>query len=591
MKIFKHMKMSIFTKLTLTFLSVLLPFYGMTLFLNQKGSQSISSEITKSVKSRDAFYMQTLEQEIKRISQLFYEFVVDKDLMLIGISENLHTADLQDKVKAMQKRLQMVKASSVYVEKPMIYFPLMNRMMTPSDMPDYDKLQNQDEVDRLSRNVDPSRLIQLKDGRLFMSLRYPMNTNFERTPLFVVMMELSTVQLQDSLRNVVSPEQGNSLLVHTTENWMLSTVQDQVLLEDLKALSEAERPKDVLSGAGSVKLDKTKYWESYIKSVPLNLTLFVYIPDEKVLGVLRSYEKWVWVMLIVSIAIILLFALTLYRIIHNPMRKLVSAFRRVEQGRFMPVTEKATRDEFHYLFAGFNRMVSQLNILIHEVYEKEIRSQRSELKRLQAQINPHFLYNCFFIMGGLITDKEYGKAYGFVHYLRDYYRFITRNAEDHIPLEEEMQHAQTYIDIQTICYGDRIDVELEPLPKDLESLVVPRLIIQPLIENAYKYALSCHASQGELWIHYKMEGAWMYMMVEDNGTKLDDAQIAALSAQLVAATSRWEESTGIINVHRRLQIMFGLGCGLTLSRSQLGGLCARIAIKQQDELEEAPCTE
>jgi two-component system sensor histidine kinase YesM len=587
--------MSIFTKLSLTFLSVLLPFYGMTLFLNLKGSESIRNEITHSVNSRDAFYMQNLEQEVKRLSQIFYEFVVDKDPMLIGISDNLHTPDLQDKVKVLQKRLQMVKASSIFVEKPMIYFPLMNRMITPNGVSDYDKLQNPDEVERLTRNVDPSRMIQLKDGRLFLSLRYPMNTDFERPPLFVVMMELSIAQLKSSLQNIVSPQQGDFLLVHTTENWTLSSAQDEKALQNLKSLTSDKKSGEPLSGTGSVKLGNTTYWESYVTSDPLQLSLFVFIPDEKVLGGLRSYEKWVWVILVVSVAAILLLALSLYRIIHNPLRKLVSAFRMVQQGRFIPVAENAARDEFHYLFAVFNRMVSQLNILIHEVYEKEISSQRSELKRLQAQINPHFLYNCFFIMGGLITDKEYDKAYGFVHYLRDYYRFITKNADDHIPLRDEMQHAQTYVDIQTLCYGERIDVEIEPLPDQLGSMPVPRLIVQPIIENAYKYALVCHPAQGELWIQHKIENGVLTILVEDNGTAVDDAQIAALSAQLATRAVPREEPTGLLNVHRRLQLMFGPGSGLTLCRSQLGGLCVMITFsissKQQDDTEDAACTE
>ncbi|RAV14413.1 sensor histidine kinase [Paenibacillus contaminans] len=587
--------MSIFTKLSLTFLLVLLPFYGMTLFLNLKGSQSIRSEISHSVNSRDAFYMQNLEQEMKRLSQIFYELLLDKDPMLIGVSDDLSAPALLDKVTTLQKRLQLVKASSTLVEKPMIYFPQMNRLISPGGVSDYDKLQNPDEVDRLSRNVDPNRIVQLQDGRFFLSLRYPLNADFERPPLFVVMLELSVDQLQNSLRNIVSPQQGDFLLVHAKENWTLSSTQDESTLQNLKSLAEDKRSEGAHAGSGSVRLGNTTYWESYTTSDPLQLSLYVFIPEDKVLGGLRSYEKWVWIILVVSLVAIVLLALTTYRIIHNPLRKLVSAFRMVQQGRFVPVAENTAQDEFHYLFAGFNRMVSQLNILIHEVYEKEISSQRSELKRLQAQINPHFLYNCFFIMGGLITDKEYTKAYGFVQYLRDYYRFITKNAEDHIPLRDEMQHAQTYLDIQKLCYGERIDVEMEPLPDRLSLMPVPRLIVQPIIENAYKYALVCHPAHGELWIHHKMDNDNLMIFVEDNGTGIDDAQIAALSAQLAARAVPREEPTGLLNVHRRLQLMFGSNSGLILCRSQLGGLCVMmtfsISDQQQEDTEDAGCTE
>ncbi|MFC5405641.1 sensor histidine kinase [Cohnella soli] len=587
------MRKSIFTKLIFAFLGILLPFYAMTLYLNVKGSQSIRREITHTVNSRDAFYMQNLEQEVKRLSQLMYELIVDKDPMLIGVSEDLRATALQDKVKTLQKRLQMVKASSIYVNNPKIYFPLMNRTITPSDVAGYNKEKDPDEVERLSRSVDPSQIVQLQDGRLFLSLRYPISTDFKRPPLFVVMLELSADQFKASLQNIVSSQQGDFLLVHTTENWTLSNAADEQHMEQIKLLSAKKRSENALSESGSesVKLGKTTYWESYVTSAQLKLSLFVYIPEEKVLGDLQSYEKWVWGIVVMSVAVIILLALTLYKMMHGPLRKLVSAFRKVEQGRFAPVAVKATRDEFSYLFAGFNRMVSRLNVLIHEVYEKEISSQRSELKRLQAQINPHFLYNCFFIMGGLITDKEYSKAYGFVHYLRDYYRFITKNAEDLIPLADEMKHAQTYVDIQTICYGERIDVEWEPFPEHWGSVPVPRLIVQPIIENAYKYALVNHAGQAELWIHYHIEDGCLTILIEDNGNGVDDARIAALSAQLESTVIGRDEPTGLINVHRRLQLMFGPDSGLTLCRSHLGGLCAMIKIRHQEDAEETACTE
>jgi len=569
-------KMSIFTRLSLTFLSVLLPFYGLTMLLNKQGSDSIRSEITRSVSSRDQFYMQNLEQEIKRLSQIFYELLVDNDPMLIGVSHDFSDPDLLDKVKVLQKRLQMVKASSLFVEKPMIYFPSMDRVITPNGLTDEDKLQNPDEIDKLSRSVDPNRIVQLQDGRFYLSLRYPMSTSLDRPPLFVVMFELSAAQLKNSLQNIVNPQQGDFLLVHTEEHWALSSSRDEQTVQSLKSLAAGKTNR---SGAGSVKLGNTTYWESYVASDTLQLSLFVFIPDEKVLGELKSYEKWVWVILAVSIAVILLLALALYRLIHNPMRRLVSAFRIVQQGRFVPIAETEAKDEFRYLFEGFNRMVSQLNVLIHEVYEKEISTQRSELKRLQAQINPHFLYNCFFIMGGLISDKEYGKAFGFVNYLRDYYRFITKNAEDLIPLQEEMRHARTYVDIQTVCYGDRIDVEMEPLPEFLNAIPVPRLIVQPIIENAYKYALVRHSERGELWLHHKVENGCLTILVEDNGQSLDDAANAALSEQLDTTEIKGEEPTGLINVHRRLRLMYGSDSGLTLCRSQLGGLCVMISIK------------
>lgn len=254
--------------------------------------------------------------------------------------------------------------------------------------------------------------------------------------------------------------------------------------------------------------------------------------------------------------------------------KLVHSFRRVQQNRLEPIVIDRGADEFGYLYQAFNNTIRSLKTLIEENYEQQIRNQRSELKRLQSQINPHFLYNCFFVLCRLIkSENQKEKAYQFCLYIGQYFQFITRDDEDDIPLGLEVNHSRTYVDMQTICYGDRIQVKFEG---DVPDLFVPRLILQPIIENAYKHALGNMIQQGELWVHCERVGDVFSIYVEDNGRSISDAEIEQLQKRLRQSTTRMEETTGIINVHRRIQLRYGEEYGITVSRSALGGLQVRI---------------
>lgn len=158
-------------------------------------------------------------------------------------------------------------------------------------------------------------------------------------------------------------------------------------------------------------------------------------------------------------------------------------------------------------------------------------------------------------------------------HIGQYFQFITRNDEDEIPLELEVEHSRTYVDMQSICYGDRIQVRFDG---EVPDMVVPRLILQPIIENAYKYALGSMLPKGELWVHTERKGNDFSLYVEDNGNSISDEEIEQLKLRLKLSSNRIEETTGLINVHRRIQLRYGVDHGITLSRSILGGLKVRI---------------
>lgn len=573
----KRLNIPLTMKVLLVLLAILLSLYLVTLWINQMATKSIYQEITKSLLSRDAFYIRSVETELERITLSLFEFVADNDLMELSITEA--TTDYYSwtgKIIAIQNRLKLLQASSSLIKDIKVFMPQIGRTLETkyfqASVPPL-------EYEALVQNNSEAAVIPI-DDRLFISMRYPASTMNNRKPVFIIAVEIDRASLARGLQDVVTPEHGNSMLVHIADDWMVTNDRSAEAGRVLGLVRDTPQEEWQQGRVETVDIDGKQHLMSYRKMEGLDLALVAYVQEESLLGPLAAYTNWTRIILLLSVLITTMFAVSLYRMIHFPLRKLVRAFRRVEEGTLLPIEVEARRDEFNYLFIRFNNMVSRLDVLIHEVFERDVRNQLSELKSLQSQINPHFLYNCFFILNRLIQAQETDKAGKFSGYLGNYFRFITRNAEMEIPLELELQHAKAYVEIQMICYGDKIDVEFEEVDASEQQLLFPRFVIQPLLENAFHYAIEQRtAGQGELWVHCERRSNGLSIMVEDNGERLGDEELRTLQARLLAASAdEVGETTGMINIHRRIQLMYGPSSGVFLTRSALGGLCAELRI-------------
>lgn len=155
-----------------------------------------------------------------------------------------------------------------------------------------------------------------------------------------------------------------------------------------------------------------------------------------------------------------------------------------------------------------------------------------------------------------------------------YFRFLTRNTSDEVPLSDEYEHARVYADIQGFRFDGRIKVEMDELDQQLAQITVPRLILQPLLENAFGHGLKQKIRGGLLKVTIQADEELVHIFVEDNGEELSDAQLETMQEQIsqVTSGSLSVETTGLLNIARRLQLYFSIEHALTITRSPLGGL-------------------
>ena len=230
------------------------------------------------------------------------------------------------------------------------------------------------------------------------------------------------------------------------------------------------------------------------------------------------------------------------------------------------------------MFYRFDKMETRLQTLIEQEYLLKLRQKDTEIKMLQYQINPHFLYNTYFMLEGLIVEDEYDSAALLANLMGKYMRYITHTDRQDSSLEEEIEHAQAYLQIQGMRFSRRVKIIAKPIPVPCRSMRVPRLVVQPLLENAFEHGLKQRMEGGILYLHYRCEADALEIFVEDNGSATDET-IARVQGMLADEhLMAGGETVALANITRRLRLIYGEDGILQVFRSALGGFCAKIRI-------------
>ncbi|GAA3404728.1 histidine kinase [Paenibacillus hodogayensis] len=579
----------IYWKLLLSFLVVIIPFGAISLKMNEYGERNVKKEIEDSIQSRVSFYGLLLENEFSRIVGMQEEYVNDRPLLKMGIADP-YMSDIErhDVIVAIHERLERMINSSSYLAGADAYLPSIGRKISGSGtmygaIPDaeYNALKAIED-----RYKNPFVYWQ---NRLFLSFPYSnMALIGGQEPLFLIGAEIDQGQLKQVLDRFAIGGSGGSMIVGPDGSWSVASDSALIPWPAIQPLL-GEWPRHRSAFVKEADIQGKTYWIAAEKSPSLGITLLSYMPASDIVGSLSFYRTVYWILCGLFLLVVAVFAYGIFLQIHQPMRRLMRAFHRVESGNWHTALTHRRRDEFGYLYVQFNSMVAKIDELIHEVYEQKFRANLSELRQLQSQINPHFLYNSFYNLYRMARNEETENVSAFSKHLGDYFYFITRTREDDIPLEEEAGFARNYVDIQTFRFMDRIAVRFDPVPESVRALPVPKLTIQPLIENAYQHGLRNTVSDGRLEVRFELEGGKLAVVVEDNGEGIGDEQHAELLRKL-KSTSPDMETTGLVNVHRRIQLKHGNDSGIAVIRTERG-VQVRLSIPLDGRLPDGEGTE
>jgi len=269
---------------------------------------------------------------------------------------------------------------------------------------------------------------------------------------------------------------------------------------------------------------------------------------------------------VVLLALMLLFFLLksskrLSRKIVDPIDMICERLEAIGKGNLLvkePI--QADVEEIQILSDGIENMVGRLIWQIQKNTEQEKQRRKAELALLQSQVNPHFLYNTLDTIVWLIESGEINGAVKMVTSLSNYFRFSLSRGKNVITLGEEEQHVRSYLEIQQMRYSDILEYEID-IPDHLKQYIIPKLTLQPLVENALYHGIKNRRRKGVIRLTGREENGHIILEVMDDGRGMSEERLKEIKASLGDSKG---EGFGLRTVHQRIQILFGAEYGLTI---------------------------
>jgi len=388
----------------------------------------------------------------------------------------------------------------------------------------------------------------------------------------VVQASFGRENIQNMLDTYKEGGQGDPLFYAKGEAPIPNRTASPRIVQELTRYLEAQTAlTDTMQR--TISLDGDRYLVSLVRSPLLNGYLADIVPIDQVLGPISSSRNLFYLSMLLLFLFGTFISVLLYRDVQRPILRLIGGLKRVQRGDFSARIEAKANSEFTFLFYRFNDMSRQIEQLIENVLSERMRAQEATMKQLQAQINPHFLYNCLGYMINMAQMKENDAVVAMGYNLSAYYRYITRMEKETASLADEMKLIVNYLDIQKLRNG-RIHYSID-IPEAMLSQQVPRLMLQPPVENAVIHGVGKSFASGEIRIRGEIADGLCRIFVDDDGPGMDHERQATL-AQKMTGPLQDDMGCGLWNTNQRMLHRFGKRSGLFFTRSELGGFRTEI---------------
>jgi two-component system, sensor histidine kinase YesM len=293
---------------------------------------------------------------------------------------------------------------------------------------------------------------------------------------------------------------------------------------------------------------------------------------DDLLARLNGIQRATSYVMIGFILLSLLLSNTLTQLLLKPLSHLQKLMKRVEDNDLDVRFESVYKDEVSQVGFRFNRMLDEIKQLIDDVKNRERDKRRAEIKALSAQMDPHFFYNTLNTIYCKSVLGENGDVNEMILALSRMFQLSLSGGRDMITIQEELDHVRQYLAIQHKSYEDLFVCSIEAEP-EAEACLVPKIMIQPLVENSIHHGFQDRSSGGEISLQVRVSGTWLHITVQDNGQGLNPDQ---LMQEIAAPTTHANKGYALRNIYHRLQLYFGEQQRMAISHSDTGGACIEL---------------
>lgn len=520
------LKKSAFIRLLAITLAAVFIFYGIGLHINAVGIQYVRTDLQEALWADTCFIAGELNREIETLNFFMREMMSDKDVLHFSLLYDiLNDYDRLSYIRAISNKEYEIKRFSPIVDSVQIMLP--NRgstVITEQTLYNSLDLALWDALYAKARAGNVSTVEY--EGKLWLILPY-----FDcKEPLFLIAISITPELLGERLSSIGSGR--------TDDMW--------ITREDGTSVVAIQRE---LQLTGESPERNTLLASCLIETLGMTLTCRNLI--DEMMAPFVNYRATLWVLTLLSLLLLAVYLLY-YRIwILRPLNEI---FRTIRQARSTGQyrLERKQHSDFDDIYGQFNEMVDHIEQLASRVYEEQYRAQRAELKQLQMQIDPHFLYNSMYLIYRIARAEGNTSIANLSANLSNYYRYITKMPEQIVYLRDEIEHVMNYMEIQRIRFEPRIHIHAQPLPEEIAQERIPSLIIQPIVENAFQHGVKDKASGGLVSLRYVCKEDYFQVIVADNSGKMDEEKVAQLWARI--QSDETPDGSALRNLYRRLQL-------------------------------------
>ncbi|MDR6717046.1 histidine kinase [Paenibacillus sp. 2003] len=533
--------------------------------MNRLSSKTLEENLIGASKNQLDYVKGILDGIIYEANMYGVQYAADSDVRFYQRHViELSNYDSQMKKNDIVDRMRQTLLSSRSIESIGIYWKSEETFLSTNSTPEA----------RLPFKDVHGRGWQIVGNSLYYFALYPyIQKSGQNEPTqYVVGVKLNTDYLKNLLKKAVNNDSSNAFFWFNSQQlWSEKEVDNDLL----KAVTEILSPQPEITLKYDYHTNSDDYYvlARYIESI--DAYLITYTQTNDFLQPIDRNRKVFFASILAVFTLGLVVIFTFYRNYYRNIRLLERKFSQVEQGNHNTRITENTDREFYSLFRSFNHMVTEIQELFVSLKTETELRRSAELQQLQAQINPHFLYNSlFFIMS--VAQFSPDSVMRMSKHLAEYYRYLTKLDRHEVTLESELQFAEHFLIIMALSKKMEYSIDLPP---ELSSLPLMPLIIQPVVENAIQHGIEGQQGAHRVTIDVKQTEAAITIKVSDDGKGLSLDDIRSLEARLESDTPlEGIKGVGLWNVNRRLKNTYGERSGLHFTTNDWGGLSVLLLI-------------
>lgn len=566
----RQKKTSIRNKILISIiLTTLLTTLGIAAVFYYKSAQMIEDNYILVLQKRISALTDTIDGMLQDVCNITINAACD-DEVEEKVIDYLQNED-EKKLEEISEILRLYCKENDAISSMYLLIPDKNQVITSRDYPVYRSDFNQEKQEEFIKNVEEnSGPVILEDlmnpDEKVLSFAETVEDEDHNIIGYICSNIKERRLYYDYIDDVKNTNRLSVYLL--SKEQVLTSTEALSMGENFANQSKSEENEAVLKSDADAAGEDRENIYLYCRGAFSGCGIFAQVERKELLGDLRSMRKYVIGVVAVALFLSGFLALNFTKLVYEPVKRLTKAMKKVSEGELDTRVQVSSQDETALMAAEFNRMLDQIQELIQRIVEEENAKKDAELEALQYQITPHFMYNTLNSIKCAAMIKGEQELAGVIEDFTELLQTCISKKGTFLTVADEMQILKNYIHLQEFRNGEEIQVEYD-ITQEAEQCMIPRLILQPLVENAMLHGFDLKKQQGMLRISACVQQDKLYLEVADNGRGMSKEQIHQLLTSQVKKT-KGLTAVGIPNVRDRLKLYYGNEAKLSYQSSSEG---------------------